>query len=160
MKTEPTSSKETLKIAKMVVRTCTITTSLIFLRCALVTKPKEVEMIRNKYNAATATLYHTAFLARNGNDMCTDSNYNWARCYFNRVAVQKLRLQLHELRHVWVAISQLIANSVADRIQCTKMRQLYLHAAARMSHHSLETEVNTYAGHGCTQIRGSVTLLL
>jgi hypothetical protein len=151
MKAESTSSKETLKIAKMVVRTCTLTTSLIFLRCALVTKPKEVEMIRKQYNAATATLYHTAFLARNGNDMCNDSNYNWARCYFNRVAVQKLRLQLYELRHVWVAISQLIANSVADRIQCTKMRQLYLHAAARMSHHSLETEVSTYAGHWCNQ---------
>ena len=90
----------------------------------------------------------------------SDSNYNWARCYFNRVAVEKLRLQLHELRHVWVAISQLIANSVAESVQCTKTRQLYLQAAARMSHHSLETEVDKYAGHWCTQIRGSVTLLL
>jgi hypothetical protein len=101
----------------MVVRTCTLRTSLIFLRCALVTKPAEVSVVRKKYGASAATLYHTAFLARNGKDMCCDSNYNWARCYFNRVAIKIFNLQ-----------------------------QLFAHAAARMSNHSLETEVGEYAG--------------
>ena len=133
-------------MAKMVVRTCTLRTSLIFLRCALVTKPAEVGVVRQKYGQAVATLYHTAFLARNGHDMCNDANYNWARCYFNRVAVEIFKLQLHDLRHVWVAVSQAIASSVTDRVQCAKTKQLLANAAARMSNHSLETEEGEYAG--------------
>ena len=133
-------------MAKMVVRTCTLRTSLIFLRCALATKPAEVSVVRQKYGTAVATLYHTAFLARNGNAMCNDANYNWARCYFNRVANDIFKLQLNDLRHVWVAVSQAIASSVADRVQCAKTKQLLAKAAARMSNHSLETEVGEYAG--------------
>ena len=133
-------------MAKMVVRTCTLRTSLIILRCALVTKPAEVGVIRAKYGQAVATLYHTAFLARNGQDMCNDANYNWARCYFNRVAGIHLKLQLHELRHVWVAVSQAVASSVADRVQCAKTKQLLANAAARMSNHSPQTEEGEYAG--------------
>ena len=133
-------------MAKMVVRTCTLRTSLIFLRCTLVTKPAEVSIVRQKYGQAVATLYHTAFLARNGCDRCNDANNNWARCYFNRVANKIFKLQLNDLRHVWVAVSQAIASSVADRVQCAKTKQLFAHAAARMSNHSLETEVGEYAG--------------
>ncbi len=41
---------------------------------------------------------------------------------------------------------QVIASTVVESVQCAKSRQLYEQAAARMSHHSLETEVATYAG--------------
>ena len=133
-------------MAKMVVRTCTLRTSLIVLRCALVTKPAEVSVVRQKYGQAVATLYHTAFLARNGCDMCNDANYNWARCYFNRVANKIFKLQLNDLRHVWVAVSQAVASSFADRVQCAKTKQLLANAAARMSNHSPQTEEGEYAG--------------
>jgi hypothetical protein len=92
-------------------------------------QPAEVSVVRQKYGQAVATLYHTAFLARNGHDMCNDANYNWARCYFNRVANEIFKLQLHDLRHVWVAVSQAIASSVADRVHCAKTKQLLAAAA-------------------------------
>ena len=86
-----------------------------------------------------------AFSARNGKDMGSPCNAAWARAYFNRKSVICCKIQLHELRHVLIAITKTITRSLAEK-ESGKIKSAFLEAGARMSNHSLETEDGVYAG--------------
>jgi hypothetical protein len=128
-----------------VIRTCSPRTSNIFLRCALWTKPAEVKLVSEKFGTAAAAVHMKAFVARNGSDMGTPSCAAWGRAYFNRRSVKALKLQLHDIRHIWIAVTKAVARDLGNEM-CSKMKTVYLEAAARLSNHSLETEDGTYAG--------------
>jgi len=85
-----------------------------------------------------------AFVARNGQDMGLAANAAWARAYFNSYAFNACKLQLHDLRHVLIAVTKKVTLSLAGE-ESAKMRGVYAEAGARMSNHSLETEEGTYA---------------
>ena len=133
------------KLKSAVIRTCSPRTSHIFLRCALWTKPAEVKLVCEKFGSAAAAVHMKAFVARNGCDMGSPSCAAWGRAYFNRRSVIALKLQLHDVRHIWIAVTKSVARELGDEM-CSKMKAVYLEAAARLSNHSLETEDGTYAG--------------
>jgi len=128
-----------------VIRTCSPRTSAIFLRCALWTKPAEVKLVDAKFGSSAAAVHMKAFVARNGSDMGSQSCAAWARAYFNRRSVIALKMQLHDVRHIWIAVTKAVALELGD-LTCAQMKTVYLEAAARLSNHSLETEDGTYAG--------------
>ncbi len=128
-----------------VIRTCSPRTSAIFLRCALWTKPAEVKLVEAKFGSSAAAVHMKAFVARNGSDMGSPSCAAWARAYFNRQSVIALKMQLHDVRHIWIAVTKAVARELGD-VMCAQMKTVYLEAAARLSNHSLETEDGTYAG--------------
>jgi hypothetical protein len=128
-----------------VIRTCSPRTSAIFLRCALWTKPAEVKLVAEKFGPDAAAVHMKAFVARDGSDMGSSSCSAWARAYFNRRSVIALKMQLHDLRHIWIAVTKAVARELGDEM-CANLKTVYLEAAARLSNHSLETEDGTYAG--------------
>lgn len=144
-KSEGQCQKAATKKKNLVVRTCTLRTSLCFLRCALWTKPAEAKLVAAKLGPEAAAVHMKAFVAREGTDMGSQTNAAWARAYVNRRIVMACKLQLHDLRHVWIAITKKVTRSLAEK-QCEQMMATYFEAGARLSNHSLETEEGTYAG--------------
>ncbi len=147
-KPEGQLSEKSKKQKSAVVRTCSPRTSLSFLRCALWTKPAEVRLVREKHGKEAAAVHMKAFVARDGSDMGSSASAAWGRAYFNRRSVAALDLQYHDVRHVWIAVTKAVARDLGDEM-CSKMKTVYLEAAARLSNHSLETEDGIYAGVMC-----------
>jgi hypothetical protein len=78
--------------------------------------------------------------------MCSDTDSHWARTYFNRtVSGTLLGLELNDMRHVWIALTQQAVHTFCTSHDQTKLK-VYMEAAARLSGHSPEQEAATYAG--------------
>jgi hypothetical protein len=92
-----------------------------------------------------ASVHWMAFCARDGKDLCDESNLHWARAQFNRMAGIYMSVGIHELRHVWIAIGRRVGDTYADQ-QSPTFKSLIINAQARMSFHSGRQERNMYAG--------------
>lgn len=78
--------------------------------------------------------------------MCGDTDSHWARTYFNRtVSKTLLGLELNDMRHIWIALTQQAVHNFCTSHDQTKLK-IYMEAAARLSGHSPEQEAATYAG--------------
>jgi hypothetical protein len=102
-KTQAMSGPERKSLQRKMVKTCTARTSHIFIRCALVTKPAESRLMKQKRGAEAAAAHWASFVARDGDSMCTQRNYLWALAQFNKAALKYCKLTLNPLRHIWVA---------------------------------------------------------
>jgi hypothetical protein len=97
------------------------------------------------YGEAAASVHWTAFVARDGNDMCNNANTLWSRNYFNRVAVIHLGITLHAVRHTWIGYGRRLCAAFVDS-QDDQFKKILTNANARMSVHNARQERTAYAG--------------
>jgi hypothetical protein len=118
---------------------------MIFIHIALAVKPLEVRLVHAVHGPTAASVHWTAFGARNGVDMCTEPNLEWARSFFNSIATCHMGIMLNELRHVWIGIGRRVSDNFADRAN-DDLSRIIRNASARQSHHNAHTERRKYAG--------------
>ncbi len=97
------------------------------------------------HGAAAASAHWTAFVARDGQDMCSIANTLWARNYFNKVTALHLGMTLHAVRHTWIGYGRRLCAAFVDS-QDAQFKRLVNNANARMSVHNSNVERLTYAG--------------
>lgn len=144
-KSETTATEAALAIKRATWKTCTKRTSDIFVRTALAVKPLEVRVTHELHGPVAASVHWMAFCARDGKDLCDETNLHWARAHFNRIAALHMSVGIHELRHVLIAIGRRVCDTYADQ-QATTFKTLIMNAQARMSFHSGRQERSSYAG--------------
>ncbi len=144
-KSETTASEAALAVKRATLKVCTARTSSIFIRTALAVKPLEVRLVHSEHGEAAASVHWSAFGARNGTDMCSEPNLEWARRYFNRAATIHMSLTLQELRHVWIGIGRRVSDKYAFQAD-DELSRIIRNSSARQSHHSATCERRKYAG--------------